>query len=221
MNAIVRRFALVALLLALPAANASAGAWEISPFARYVTNAEFDFVSNTFPGSKVLANDSWAFGAGIGYMTNSSFEFEAEYQYQPTSLVIKSGLGSEIASPDLTIHKIRGNFLFSTPAQDAIAQPYFLLGLGAAIFEANLPNATSSDSRTQFTWQLGAGVKKMTSDTVGFRLQAAYAPSYLTDDYDGYWCDPYYGCYTYPDPQYLDQWEFSLGIVKRFGSVYR
>ena len=217
MNAIVRRFALVALLLALPAANASAGAWEISPFARYVTNAEFDFVSDNpaFSGYSVTADHSVAFGAGIGYMTNSSFEFEAEYQYQPTNLMIKQPIGTETEGPDLTIHKIRGNFLFSSPAQDAIAQPYFLLGLGAAIFD------TDYGSATKFSWQLGAGVKKMTSDTVGFRLQAAYAPSYLTDDYDGYWCDPYYGCYTYPDPQYLDQWEFSLGIVKRFGSVYR
>ncbi len=221
MNAIVRRFALVALLLALPAANASAGAWEISPFARYITNAEFDFVSDSGlvpSGTRVLADDSFAFGAGIGYMTNSSFEFEAEYQYQGTDLILQQPAVADQNVAGLTIHKIRGNFLFSSPAQDAIAQPYFLLGLGAAIFDADIQGASS---RTQFTWQLGAGVKKMTSDTVGFRLQAAYAPSYLTDDYDGYWCDPYYGCYTYPDPQYLDQWEFSLGIVKRFGSVYR
>lgn len=88
MDALVRRFALVALLLGLPAANASAGAWEISPFARYVTNAEFDF-----------------------------------------------------------------------------------------IFDASLPNQSSGGSRAQFTWQLGAGVKKMTSDTMGFRLQAANAPT--------------------------------------------
>ena len=89
MNAIVRRFALAALLLlALPAANASAGAWEISPFARYITNAEFDFVSDNpaFLGYSVLADKSIGFGAGIGYMTNSTFEFEAEYQYQPTGL---------------------------------------------------------------------------------------------------------------------------------------
>lgn len=221
MNAIVRRFALVALLLALPAANASAGAWEISPFARYVTNAEFDFVSSTFPGSAVLADDGFAFGAGIGYATNSQFMFEAEYAYQGTSLTLQQSLQPDYDLGDLTIHKIRGNFLFSPPYEGAPAQPYFLLGLGAAIFDASLPDQSAGGSRTQFSWQLGAGIKKMTSDTMGFRLQAAYAPSYLTDDYDGYWCDPYYGCYTYPDPQYLDQWEFSLGIVKRFGTLYR
>jgi len=220
MNAIARRFALAALLLALPAANASAQAWEISPFARYVTNAEFDFVSDLpgFEGSQVLANDSWAFGAGVGYSPNSQFMFEAEYAYQGTDLILQQQLVAEKNVAGLTIQKIRGNFLFSPPYSGAPAQPYFLLGLGAAIFDADIPNANSS---TQFSWQIGAGVKKMTSDNVGIRLQAAYAPSYLTESNDGYWCDPYYGCYTYPNPQYLDQWEFSLGLVKRFGSTYR
>ena len=208
------------LCLALPAADAAAAAWEISPFARYVTNAEFDFVSDIpeFGGSQVLADQGFAFGAGIGYMPNGSFEFEAEYAYQPTSLLLQQTIAPERTLADLTIHKIRGNFLFSPPYTGAPAQPYFLLGLGAAIFDADLPNSSSA---SKFSWQIGAGVKKMTSDTVGFKLQAAYAPSYLTEDNDGYWCDPFYGCYTYPDPQYLDQWEFSLGIVKRFGNIYR
>ena len=209
--------ALALLCLALPAANAGAAAWEISPFARYVTNAEFDFVSDIpeFGGSQVLADQGFAFGAGIGYVPNSQFTFEGEYSYQPTTLILQQSLEPERELSDLTIHKIRGNFYFSAPAQDAPAQPYFLLGLGAAIFDAERGSAS------KFSWQLGAGVKKMTSDTVGFKLQAAYAPSYLTEDNDGYWCDPFYGCYTYPDPQYLDQWEFSLGIVKRFGNIYR
>ncbi len=211
--------ALALLCLALPTAAAAAGAWEISPFARYVTNAEFDFVSATFPGTTVLADDGFAFGAGIGYVPNSQFEFEGEYAYQGTDLILQQSLTPDYDLGGLTIHKIRGNFLFSPPSQGAPASPYFLLGLGAAIFEADLPGG--SGSRTQFSWQLGAGVKKMMSDTMGLRLQAAYAPSYLTESNDGYWCDPYYGCYTYPDPQYLDQWEFSLGLVKRFGNVYR
>ena len=212
--------ALAILCLALPAANASAQAWEISPFARYVTNAEFDFVSDTFPGTTLLADDSWAFGGGIGYSPNSQFTFEAEYAYQSTDLIVQQALAAPQNLGGLTIQKIRGNFLFSSPASGAPATPYFLLGLGAAIFDADIPNVNSS-SRTQFTWQLGAGVKKMMSDTMGLRLQAAYAPSYLTESNDGTWCDPYYGCYTYPNPQYLDQWEFSLGLVKRFGSTYR
>ena len=209
--------ALALLCLALPAANASAAAWEISPFARYVTNAEFDFVSDipSLAGSQVTADHSFAFGAGIGYVPNSQFMFEAEYAYQPTELVLQQSLDPGTKTADLAIHKIRGNFYFSSPAGDAPVQPYFLLGLGAAIFDADRGSAT------KFSWQLGAGIKKMTSDTMGFKLSAAYAPSYLTEDNDGYWCDPWYGCYTYPDPQYLDQWEFSLGIVKRFGNIYR
>ncbi len=217
MNATARRFVFVALLLALPAVNASAQAWEISPFARYVTNAEFDFASSLYPGTQLLAKDSWAFGAGIGYAPNSQFMFEGEYAYQSTDLVLQQQLVADQDLSGMTIQKIRGNFLFSPPYSGAPAQPYFLIGLGAAIFDVDLASASS---KTKFSWQLGAGVKKMMSDTMGLRLQAAYAPSYLSEDNDT-WCDPFYGCYSYPDPQYLDQWEFSLGLVKRFGSTYR
>jgi len=214
------RLALAALtLLALPVSQAAAGVWEVSPFARYTTAAKFDFTSSIpeLAGYEINADDGFAFGAGIGYMTSPGFMFEAEYNYFGTDVTARpgiTGIGTDIG--DLTIHKIRGNFLFSGAYSESNTTPYFLLGMGAGIFDLK-----GAGSETKFSWQLGAGVKHMTSETMGIRLQAAYAPTYLNDSYGGYWCDPWYGCYTVPDPHYLDQWEFSAGIVKRFGTMYR
>ena len=41
-------------------------------------------------------------------------------------------------------------------------------------------------------------------------------PTYIKSDAEGYWCDPYWGCYVVGDAQYANQFEFSAGISLRF-----
>jgi len=39
---------------------------------------------------------------------------------------------------------------------------------------------------------------------------------YIKSDAEGYWCDPYWGCYVVGDAQYSNQFGFSGGITLRF-----
>jgi hypothetical protein len=48
------------------------------------------------------------------------------------------------------------------------------------------------------------------------KIQAKYNPTYLNDDWGGTWCDPFY-CYQVADPDYLDQGEFSAGLMYKLG----
>ena len=34
------------------------------------------------------------------------------------------------------------------------------------------------------------------SPKVGIRLETRWTPTYIKTDPEGYWCDPYWGCYT-------------------------
>ena len=51
---------------------------------------------------------------------------------------------------------------------------------------------------------------------VGLKLQFRWTPTYVKTDTDGYWCDPYWGCYTTGDSQYSNQIELNAGLTFRF-----
>jgi hypothetical protein len=38
----------------------------------------------------------------------------------------------------------------------------------------------------------------------------------IKSDPEGYWCDPWWGCYTVGEPEYANQFELSGGIALRF-----
>ena len=131
----------------------------------------------------------------------------------------KKGPGGERSFVE---HQIMGDFLFSKPGRTENTFPYFLIGLGANIFDPGSTNpalgtSVSLRSQTKFTWSLGVGVKKFNHSGSGARLDIRYNPTYISSTQTGYWCDPFYGCYTTADAHYFDQWEFSLGFVKKMG----
>jgi hypothetical protein len=47
-------------------------------------------------------------------------------------------------------------------------------------------------------------------------LEGRWTPTYIKSDAEGWWCDPYWGCYVVGDAQYSNQFELSGGIVLRF-----
>ena len=47
-------------------------------------------------------------------------------------------------------------------------------------------------------------------------LEARWTPTYIKSDAEGWWCDPYWGCYVVGNPQYSYQLELSGGITLRF-----
>ena len=69
---------------------------------------------------------------------------------------------------------------------------------------------------TQFSTTWGAGVKGFISDSLSWKGGIGWTPTYIKSDAEGWWCDPYWGCYVVGDAQYSNQWQFNGGIVVKF-----
>ena len=73
------------------------------------------------------------------------------------------------------------------------------------------------DGFTNFSTTWGAGVKGYGSgSTLGFKAGLQWTPTYIKSDAEGWWCDPYWGCYVIGDAQYANQWTFNGGLLLRF-----
>jgi len=68
----------------------------------------------------------------------------------------------------------------------------------------------------KFSGTFGAGLKLYPGRHAGVRLQARWTPTYIKSDSEGYWCDPYWGCYTVGNAQYSNQFELTGGITLHF-----
>jgi outer membrane protein with beta-barrel domain len=102
------------------------------------------------------------------------------------------------------------------------ARPYFLVGLGLTRFSR--VNFTGLDgvarafpSETRFSPTVGAGAKFYTrSHKYGVNLGVRWTPTFLKDDSAGFWCEPYWGCFTEGNSQLAHQVEFAGGVQLRF-----
>jgi len=204
------------LLLTLPGTSRTAAAkgFTLFPFAGYTTPAELDGTGDILPGELSVKGGLTA-GIAIGTVTPQNIGVEVMYTYQDNGISFKPIGEPEMDIMDLAVHQIHANFLFYHPsARHSMTKPYLLLGLGANIFDAARDNV---DSETRFTWALGLGLVRQVNEKVGLRLQGRYTPTYLNSSDEGYWCDPYYGCYTVFDSNYLDQWDVTGGLVFTLG----
>ncbi|HEV8481318.1 MAG TPA: outer membrane beta-barrel protein [Candidatus Eisenbacteria bacterium] len=214
---------LLAMLLLLVSAPAFAQGWEISPFLGWKTGGNLELTPDGAFTGQVHAKDGFIAGLNLGVDPRPDFAFEAHYHYMDSGIFFQpAGGGPNNDIADMVIHQIMGDFLFSKPGRSESTFPFFLIGLGANIFDPGETNGSLGaprklSSQTKFTWSLGVGVKKYTHSGSGARLDIRYNPTYINSTQTGYWCDPYYGCYTTADAHYFDQWEFSLGFVKKLG----
>ena len=114
-----------------------------------------------------------------------------------------------------------GYFGYNFFEPEAKVRPFVLFGLGATSFgsvDFTTLNGTpfTIDGSTQFSTTLAAGVKMFPSPGFGFRAGVQWIPTYIKSDADGYWCDPWFGCYVVGDARYSNQWDLSAGVIVRF-----
>lgn len=97
--------------------------------------------------------------------------------------------------------------------EGAAVRPYLDLLLGVSI----LTPAPEFSTLTRFSGSVGGGAKFRLSNALGARLGLRFMPVYLNATSTGYTtCDPWYGCYTYYDSNYLYQWDAYTGLTYRF-----
>jgi outer membrane protein W len=224
-RAVIRQVAFVcasvALLAAAPA-QAQEGRFEIGASAGWTLSDGVTF-SGVIAGDGNVYNsiepkDSFSYSLQAGYFVNPNLEVGFLFSQQKSTLVVGGTNEREIG--DFSVDNYHGFLAYHFGEEDAKARPYFLGGAGATHYGtvpftvANFSGETGGETQFSTTW--GLGVKLYPSPKFGLNLLARWTPTYIKSDAEGWWCDPYWGCYVVGDSQYSNQFEFSGGIVIRF-----
>jgi hypothetical protein len=172
---------------------------------------------NVYDAVDVKDSFSWGFDVGI----NASHNVEVGFLYgqQLSKLRIQGTATRDIG--DLKINTYHPYVAYNMGAPDARVRPYLLIGLGATNYggvdfvRADGSTGTTA-SKTQFSTTWGVGAKVYGSKNVGARFGLQWTPTYIKTNSDGWWCDPYWGCYVVGNAQYSNQFQFNGGLTFRF-----
>ena len=168
--------------------------------------------------NEIGPKDSFSFNANLGFFVNESTEVGFLWGRQKSTLEVLGTTTREVG--DQNVDNYHGYVAYHFGAPDAKARFYVLGGAGATQYGSvpfqvgSFAGETSGETQFSTTW--GLGVKLYPSPRFGIKLGARWTPTYIKSDAEGWWCDPYWGCYVLGDAQYSNQFEFGGGIVVRF-----
>jgi outer membrane protein W len=169
--------------------------------------------------NEVAPKDAVSYGFNLGVFATENVEVEFAWSRQDSKL---EALGStEVEVADLNVDNYMGNVVYNFGESDSTVRPYVFGGLGATVygglsFRGLDGEQRDIDSESKFATNWGLGVKIYPGERVGLKLGVRWTPTYIKSDAVGYWCDPYWGCYTVGDAQYSNQFEFTGGLSFRF-----
>ncbi len=168
--------------------------------------------------NEIGPKDSFSFNANIGFFVSETTEVGFLWGRQKTTLEVLGTVTREVG--DQNVDNYHGYVAYHFGDPDAKARLYVLGGAGATRY-GSVPFQVGSfvgetSGETQFSTTWGLGVKLYPSPRFGIKLGARWTPTYIKSDAEGWWCDPYWGCYVVGDAQYSNQFEFGGGIVVRF-----
>lgn len=140
------------------------------------------------------------------FWSHQDTELTASYRQEPPA-----GYGEKLTH--LNVDTIHLGGLWLLGREGAKVRPYMDLLFGVTI----LTPAPQFSTMTRFSGSIGGGAKFRLSDALGARLGIRFMPVYVNATSSGYTtCDPWYGCYTYYDSNYLLQWDAYTGLTYRF-----
>jgi hypothetical protein len=176
----------------------------------------------TVPGvgtfDRVDPKDSSSWGLRLGLLAGENSEIGFLFNQQSTELDL--GGTTSVKLGDLKVYNYHGYYAYNFGDRDAAARPYILIGLGATQYGALTVDVAGTQQEvggdTQFSGTGALGLKIFPGRSFGIRLEGRWTPTYIKSDAEGWWCDPYYGCYVVGDAQYSNQFELSGGITLRF-----
>jgi opacity protein-like surface antigen len=220
------RKALISALLVLAVTSA---AWAQTPkveFTGLVGWTLSDGVSGDpwkAPNGKVYDRvdpvDSMNFGFSLGFFLSPSAEIGFLWRRQASKAEVS---GTDVVTlGDWNIDGYHGYAAYYFGDPEGKVRPYIMGGVGATNFGGvsyTRGDGTKStfNGNTQFSTTWGAGVKVNASPNVGLKLGMQWTPTYIKSDAEGWWCDPWWGCYVVGNAQYANQLEFTGGIAFRF-----
>lgn len=161
-------------------------------------------------------SSSWSF-TGEYYLT-PNFEVGFLFDRQKSKLEASGSATRDIG--DLNLDNYHGILTYNFGAPEKRARPFLQMGIGATHYgdvDFNLNTVQGTiDGSTKASVTVGGGLKFFATKNIGVRLQARLTPTYISSDTDGWWCDPFWGCYTVGNVQYSNQIEMGGGINIRF-----
>lgn len=202
------RRALFALLFLLPAATfAQPGRFELTPFAGYRLDGDFDAESSDAfdPDLNVEIEESAVFGILLDIPLTPYWQLELLANRQESSFIVDSGLFEpEEELGDVTVTYLHAGILL----QWGLGQvnPFLTASAGLARID---PEFEELDADNRFSASFGGGVKVFFADNIGLRLEAR---GFWTDLDTGF--EDRYDRYDSGDG--LAQGEASVGLIVAF-----
>jgi opacity protein-like surface antigen len=211
----IRKTILTTMMVAL----AASAAWAQDPRVELSGTAGWTFSDGVSVGAsdnsaiRVDPKDAFSWGARLGFNLSPNVEIGFLFASQKTDLEASGIINRSVPQ---SIYNYHGYFAYNFGDTDAKVRPYVLGGLGATQFGSLDTPLGQVGGNTKFSSTWAAGLKMFPSKNFGIRLEGRWTPTYIKSDAAGYWCDPYWGCYTVADAQYANQFELSGGIILRF-----
>ncbi len=190
--------------------------FEITPTVGYRLGGTASTSYSTFIES-VEVPPALSFGLTLEYAISRKATLEFIWSHQDTELKLNyretppAGYTERLTHLNVDTFQIGGLWSFGVGG-DRI-RPYLDFLLGMSI----LTPAPQFSTLTRFSGSIGGGAKYTLSDALGLRLGLRFMPIYLNSTSSGYgYCDPWYGCYTYYNSNYLNQFDAYTGLTFRF-----
>jgi len=212
------------LVLALAAPASAQVKFEASVLGGYTFSEGVSGDARIIPGvgtfNSIDVKSGGFFGLSFGVVMENGGEVGFTYGRQMSKLSLSLNDTGVRELGDMNIDSYHGYFAYNF-LPDSKVRPYVSLGLGATdygpvAYNSGVATGTISGP-VRFSANLGFGVKAWANDHFGFRGGFTYTPTYISSEAEGWWCDPYWGCYLVGDHKYSNQFNISGGVVFRFG----
>ena len=208
------RHALIfAMLLMVPSVALAQTRFEVSPFVGWRHGNDISDVS----GLRVDLESGVAYGFMVDVAVTRNLYVEFVYSYRQTSGEVTVPPGLPEPGP-VGVFPIEGNidyyqggllYQWDIRSQPKI-KPFIVGTLGATSLRSG------DESRTNFSWGGGGGVKVMLSKNIGFRGEYRLFSTSTNFVGRGGWCDWWGFCYTFLTNKYLYQSQFAAALIVGF-----
>jgi hypothetical protein len=189
--------------------------FEVTPTVGYrLAGTASNYASDFVESLEVPA--ALSYGLTLEYAIGRNLNLELIWSRQGSEL--KAGFlqtppeGRAERITSLDVDSLQIGALWMLGYEGARLRPYLDLLVGATRLSPEGP----LEDLTRLSASVGGGAKLLLSDAVGARLGFRFMPVYLSSTGGYATCDPWFGCYSYWDEDYLFQWDVHTGITLRF-----
>ena len=206
-----RLIILTSVLFVFCASSAWAQRFEVTPFGGYRWGGSVNVEREDVDVTKLRIDNGTTYGAAFGVDLGDSFQVEFMWSQQASALT-GEGPSGDTELFDLKTDHYHVNFLPHFGEEGATFRTFLLFGVGMTTF---YPGTDMVENLSKLSYGFGGGVKGYESERIGIRAQVRFAPTYISSNSSGVFCDSF-GCFLVPDNNYAYQVEATFGVLFRF-----